>query len=468
MCPTMPTQEATTTEAKPAKKTAKGAASPPRSKKGIVYAEPSAVLRGKHTAEGAMTVDEVKAFIGWTEVTDAATTDYDLIDRYGKKIILANAPSNRPFRLPLAERYANEHVRGKWSFNLESMVADRLGHVQQGQHRCAGFILAEQDREISPHLWGKTPLVLETLLGFGASELADTADTYDTGAKRSLSDVVYRHQDFGKSLTEAQQKSMSKTLAGAIRLVWLRVGGESVSFAPHFPHSEAMDFAKKHPKIVDSVSFITEANADKNITSLISDSYAAALHYLQQSTEHGTEKADEFWTLFASGAGLEADNPILTLRQILTKKGADSGSQRDEIILLVIKAWNAWIAGEKMTNKQLQIKKTKDGDKFVNAEFPQLGGIDCTPPNVDKLVRQQLLILSILKSGPKTYAEISEASGLQVGQISKYTIKESKTGKQFPDSLESKGYVSIEVIEDQPTMFKLTPKGVASLKKAAV
>ena len=109
MCPTMPTTEATTTtEAKPAKKTAKGAASsPPRSKKGIVYAEPSAVLRGKHTAEGAMTVDEVKAFIGWTEVTDASTHEYDLIDRYGKKIVLVNAPSNRPFRMPLAERYAN-------------------------------------------------------------------------------------------------------------------------------------------------------------------------------------------------------------------------------------------------------------------------------------------------------------------------------------------------------------------------
>lgn len=464
MCPTMPTTEAKTEEAKPTKKTVKGAtSSPPRSKKGIVYAEPSAVLRGKHTAEGAMTVDEVKAFIGWTEVTDASTSDYDLIDRYGKKIVLANAPSNRPFRMPLAERYANEHVRGKWSFNLESMVADRLGHVQQGQHRCAGFILAEQDREISPHLWGKTPLVLETLLGFGASELADTADTYDTGAKRTLADVIYRHQDFGKSLTESQQNKLSKILSVALKLVWLRVGGETVSFAPHFPHSEAMDFGKKHPKLVDSVSFVVEA--DVGGTTLITPGYAAGLHYLMQCTEHGQEKADEFWTLFTSGAGLEADNPILTLRQILTKKGADSGSQRDEIILLVIKAWNAWVAGEKMTNKQLQIKKTKDGDKFVNAEFPQLGGIDCTPPNVDKLVKPQLLILSILKSGAKTYAEISEASGLQVGQISKYTIKESKTGKQFPDSLESKGYVSIEVIEDQPTMFKLTAKGTASLKK---
>lgn len=432
-------------------------------KRGVKYAEPSAVLRGSHVPDGPLTVSEAKDLIGWTEVD--SKEEYALKDLYGKCVVLANSPTNRPFRLSLAERYANEMLRGKWAFNLESIVVDRLGHVQQGQHRLAGFIIAEQEREISPQQWGSKELVLETLLGFGASEAAETADTYDTGTKRSLTDVIYRRQEFGSELTEAQQKSLAKVLSGALRLVWLRVGGESISFAPHFPHSEATEFYKQHPDIMDSVKTIVELDKDKGISSLISDSYAAALHYLMAHAKSKTA-AKEFWKLFASGAGLEEGNPILTLRNMLQKKSASGGSDRDQIVSLVVKAFLAYVAGEKnVTTKTLAIKKRKEGDSFVADEWPQLGGLDSTPPNVSKLTKGQQLLMSLLKSGPKNYAELHEASGLQIGQLGKMLMKETKQGKEYPDSLESKGFVKVQKLEEQPITFSLTTLGTNYFKK---
>lgn len=431
----------------------------------VKYPVPTATLRGKHTPEGALTVEEAKELIGW-HVAEPGEY-YSLTDRFGKQIVLGNSPSNRPFRLPLAERYCSEHIRGTWAFNLESIVFDRLGHVQQGQHRLVGFILAEQDRSISPHLHGKDPLVFETLLGFGASEAPETADTYDTGTTRSLQDVIYRHQEFGSDIDDAASEKLAKVEAGALRLVWLRVGGETVSFAPHFPHSEAMQFKREHPKLLKSVIKIHELDksTDKGISSLISPAYASGLHYLMTTTEAGKDKADEFWELFSTGAEMATGNPVLTLRQMLTKQSAGSGGQRDEIIMLVIKAFNAWVAGETYNPKQLAIKKTKQGERFINAEHPQLGGIDCTPPNVDRLSKPQLLLISLLRNGTKTYAQLAEGSGMQVGQMSKYLIKETKTGKVYEDSLEAKGFVEQFDEEDQPIQFKLTAKGLASLKK---
>ncbi len=81
--------------------------------------------------------------------------------------------------------------------------------------------------------------------------------------------------------------------------------------------------------------------------------------------------------MFASGAGLEEDDPILTLRQALTKMRAGSGAERTDIVGLVVKAWNAWVADKKLNATQLKLKRTKNDDgAFVTAEFPCLGGID--------------------------------------------------------------------------------------------
>ena len=46
-------------------------------------------------------------------------------------------------------------------------------------------------------------------------------------------------------MSDKNQKKVALVLSGAIRLVWLRTGGKQLSFATHFPHSEALEFFKE-------------------------------------------------------------------------------------------------------------------------------------------------------------------------------------------------------------------------------
>ncbi len=344
----------------------------------VVYNDITQELRKKSTGN-PWTVAEAKKLIGWTEVADDDPRAL-FKDHFGKKIWLANRSSQRPFKMPLAERYESEHLREKWKLNLEPIVADKFGDLQQGQHRSVGFILAEQTRSLDPDKWGTEELVYETSLGFGIEADHETSDTFDNHSKRSLGDVMYRRQDFWNA-PDAVQKKIARILAGAIRLVWIRAGGKLNNFASWFPHSEATEFYGKHPGILEAVVKIMKLDEQGNISALLTVPNVAGLLYLMQQTEHA-DKAEYFWQLFASGVGLEENDPILTLRNILTEQIATgSGGQREGTIYLVVKAWNAWVKDEKLTKKELKLKRTRveapNGmTKFILAEFPCMGGID--------------------------------------------------------------------------------------------
>ena len=439
-----------------------------------VYPKVYAVLRAKHTKEKPLRSDECRRLIGWTDEPEDEDwgNEFTLKDLYGRKVRLQNNPTNRPFKQPLADRYTNEHLRGKWSLNLETIVISKEGNVLQGQHRLVGFILAEQMREINPKRWGKSPLEFEVLMGFGVSSLPENANTYDLGAKRSLGDVLYRQHEFGKKVSDKEQRRITTILSGAIRLVWLRSGGKQISFAPHFPHSEAIEFYEKHPHILQAVEKITslengEEGNEKRISPLISLSYAAALLYLMGKATD-TKKASEFWEAFASGEGLTKGSAILSLRQSLIRMDASSGSKRDEIVGTVIKSWLLWSSDKAGASKDIRVARKKVGDRIVMAEFPRIGGID-SPVEVEvMLTLNQLVILNTLhesKEKELTYKHLQEELGLQVGTLATAITAETRQGKTNPHSLESRGLLTINEYEPQegekvsPLYFQLTAKG---------
>ncbi len=438
------------------KKVVKKKTAPVKTRREIKHPNVVSVLRAKHTKEGPLTSDNCENLIGWVEehVDEDWKQDFVLKDLFGKKIRLTNNSTNRPFKRSLADRYANEHLRGKWRLNLETIVISNMGQVLQGQHRFVGFILAEQMRKIDTKKWGSTPLSYEVLLGYGVPNNLETADTFDLGSKRSLSDVLYRRQKFGKSVTDKQQRKISQVLAGAVRLVWLRCGGKQVSFAPHFPHTEAVEFYGKHPAIIEAVGTIValddgDEGNEKSISSLISLSYASALYYLMR--EVNSEKADLFWSRFSTAEDLKKGSPILSLRNLLIKSDASSGGKRDEIIGAVIKSWLLFIKNKNGMAKDIKVAKRKDGDRFILAEFPRIGGLDSDVDIKVELTQHQLVILSILKKEKKeiTYKHLTEATGLQLGTLSNALMEETKAGKQNPHSLASRGLVRVNQYEPQ-------------------
>ena len=446
---------------------------PPVSKP-VVYPEVKLVVRAEGYPSGPITVEEAKNLIGWREEPPGAGwKDYDLKDRNGNKIRLERNPTNRPLRLNLALRWMSEMIRGKWALNLETIVFDRFGHVRQGQHRLVGFILADQERELDPLKYGSKELTLCTGLGVGVDPSPEVADTYDTGGGRKLGDVIFQRHKFKGS--EEDQEKVSKYLAGAIRLVWLRTGGKTVSSAPHFPHSEAMEFLKSHPKLYDAVSDIESINGkDGLLTPLITLPYASALYYLQSTISGVTsEQVKEFWHSLATGEGLTKGSPILTLRQTLTKMGQSGAKERDALVGAVVKAWIAWIEGKTTTPKDLELKQRKDDSgKLITAEYPQMGGLDTTPEPPLVLERGQKKVVYALGSKTLPLSKIKELTGLQSGQITRMILAANRKGKENPDSLESLGIVAVSLEESEEgkkpnTVVKLTPKGLKLLKGKA-
>jgi hypothetical protein len=394
-----------------------------------VYKEVTATVR---QGKNALTVEEAMELIGWTPVDEG---EFHLRDIHGVKVFLKNNATNRPFRDGLAKRYASEILRNKWKLNGETMVFDWFGDAQSCQHRLVAFILAEQMRredvgkkgggqgwkDKCKVYWGHGgPLTMEVILVRGINPSPEVIDTLDLGQKRTLGDLFYREERFaGPSSVEEEKQNgkqmatprvststrrqLCNILANATRLVWLRAGGKSISDAPHFPHSEALDFINAHKRIEDCILYIWGleggmGKGGKHISRFLSLGYAAGLLYLMSTSttepddfvEKGVEaldfklekKAKEFWAKVASGAKLETGDPILVLREALPKVDAGSGLGRDEIVGMVIKAFNLWVDGQKkVQDKDVAMKKrTDDLDRPKLAEEPRLGGIDVAGP----------------------------------------------------------------------------------------
>ncbi len=388
--------------------------------------KPYAELRAEGEDKGPITFDEAKELIGWREegADENWGTEFALKDMYGKKIRLLNNPTNRPLKLAIGKRYASEFLRRVWRLNLETIVFGLSGNVRDGQHRLVGFILAEQMRQLDPKQWGEDPLTMEVLLGFNVSDDKETADSYDKGQSRSLDDVIYRHEDFSQKTTDKEQRKISKTLSGALRMTWIRCGGLTVSSAPHFPHSEAMEFYEKHKGIMKSVKKIIsldspqdEEGSTKLISSILSLGYASSLHYLMSKVD--SDKANEFWASLASGEGLSKGSPILSLRRYLMKSVAGSGAQRDAIYGACVKAWNFYLEGSKAETKDIQVKRKKKGEKFVLAEIPRIGGLDVDKEAPQRpSLRQQRIIKGLKELGKEvTYEALAEATDAKQSSI---------------------------------------------------
>ena len=354
----------------------------------------------KATVREDFSADDAKKLLGWEEEKEGQDFGDKFDLKIGKrKVRLTNNPSNRPYRPALGKRYANEILRKKWKLNGETIISDSKEHIQSGQHRLVGLVLAEEERKAHPKVvadrfgW-RGPITIPVILVSGISNHPSVVDTLDLGQKRSLGDVIYRRHEFrtGKELSPGDVKKLSNILSVAIRLVWLRAGGKTVSDAKHFPHSEALDFLGQHPKLVDAVSFIyseDQSDEGQRIRSKISLGYAAALLYLAGTSSTDLEKAEEpdtklwgkseeFWVLFASEAGLADGHPALALSKALRKVDASGAMGRDEVVGLAVKAINAFFDGSKLDAKTIRMKRVTNPDtgKRELGEEPRLGGYD--------------------------------------------------------------------------------------------
>lgn len=234
----------------------------------------------------------------------------------------------------LSERHVNRLARdmanGVFVYNGDNIRFASDGTLLDGQHRLAAIV--------------KSDVALD--LGVVWNLPNSTQDTMDDGRKRTMANVLELSGEGYKA----------KTVASILRrLVMLERGSlRNTGFAP--TKREMQAYLDAHPDVQDSAAMAEHVRNGQAVRCAASTLGLA--HYLFAQKDRAA--ANEFFTLLRTGAGLEAGNPILVLRNRLSIEGSTRlASEQPEVLAWFIKAWNAWRQG-----KRIKILRHKAGEAF--------------------------------------------------------------------------------------------------------
>lgn len=390
---------------------ANGAKAPRKRKGGVKYPE---LEVEKRRGEEAIPVEESQDLLGWTVV--GKDDEYHVEDVEGNYVFCKNITRNRPLYPSKVAELKQSLLRNRWYFNGESIIVDRLGGVQNGQHTLIAHVLAEQER-VGPqaHYWAsyhKGPILLEKVLVKGISEEDKVVNTIDTAKGRSLSDVIYRG-DYFRDLPPTERRVAARAADHCVRLLWQRTGVDVMggAFSPRKTFTESLDFIDRHPRIVKAVIHIIQEDKEKKVVSedgseegngiskpisaYYGKGYAAALLYLMgcsasdgdayRNEDPPNEKvldwsnwtrACEFWVAFATHSAELAE-----LRDYISQLTND-GRPLVEKTSAIIQAWEAFLSEKRVTKATVRLKYLKDekGADVLVKPIPELQGIDLGEP----------------------------------------------------------------------------------------
>ena len=171
----------------------------------------------------------------------------------------------------------------------------------------------------------------------------------DTGKARSMADLL-------RMKGEVNVAMVSGTLR---QLLKYRQSGELGQKGLEPSHFEMLELLEKEPVVRDVINAVGEL---RHIRLGVGPSMWGALWIL--FGEQDENDADEFIELMKTGEGLQNGSPILALRKALLNMQYPRPPRHNAA--LVIKAWNAWRAGE-----EIQTISWKAGGKSPEA-FPQI------------------------------------------------------------------------------------------------
>ena len=392
---------------------------PPSPKPAAAAAPYPAPYVEQYTADselGPMTPDRMAELMGWCYEGDPRWSKDNVLlkDEDGKKVCCANNAGNRPYDEKRARALAQDILRRNWKFNGESMIISRTGRTLSMQHRGTALLLAEQMRtgpnaSFWEEVWGEGPVTIECVVVYGVSDDPEVVRTLDNTMPRTLTDVLYTDSVFS-DLRGKERVAACRALEYATARLWKRTGHAASRRTPFMTHSEALEFIGRHERIKRAVKHVLEeARGSKNLEKFTTLGVAAAMLYMMgcsastseadayhhqrregEASEVGLdwtfwEKACEFWTKLVGGHPelLEVRHAVAALHGV---DGTGEGT-RAEKEAIVVKAWNHWSAGGKLTKKALELpRKPADEDGYRaldEVRVPGLGGIDLGHPDAE-------------------------------------------------------------------------------------
>jgi len=229
---------------------------------------------------------------------------------------LARNKRNRHLAPWLVDRYAKAMGRGEWRLNGDPIRFDEVGDLLDGQHRLAAIV--------------KSGITVESVVLRGIPAI--TQDTMDTGRKRTIADVLALRGEAHAIPLAAALNTLHKLETDAWR----------ANATP--TAQQALALLNSHPGLRASVP-VGERTA-RRVPGL-AGGITAALHYHFSGIDDAAEAdAKDFFERLASGADLDEDSPILTLRRTFGRLHAERGhASAVRMTALVILAWNAYRDG---------------------------------------------------------------------------------------------------------------------------
>lgn len=373
--------------------------------------------KGKYWPGGPVTHEDCMRLLGWEEIDKemsvdeaaAAGCNLDLKKLTGRNIILKNNARNRFLTPSWLLTLRQEHLNGRWYLNGDSIVIGEHGQVLSGQNRMIGLVLAyyewengkrkEHWREIH-----KTPPVMETLIAFGVPESDDVFRTLNAVLPNTVAQVVYR-SDYLKGRKAADRRYIGKIAEHAVTLLWHRTGVVDDKQVGKLTNSEAMDFIRRHPRLMEVIDFVWGSIGKGEIAGRLRVGYATGLVYLMATSASdpndyvqadapnmrseaklsfdNMEKAKDFWRkLFkekGTGPMAEVRKAMITMSSDATpdNKGYWATSRLNRVYAVLCRAWEGYLAGEKLTADYLKLKHhtDKDGITKLVGTFT-FGGVD--------------------------------------------------------------------------------------------
>lgn len=238
---------------------------------------------------------------------------------------------NRPLRPGVVEKYARDMLGGLWEKNAQPVTIDWNDAIHNGQHRLFAVVMAG---ETNPKI--QVPLIVLTGLD------PDSVLTVDAGAPRNFGDY--------KKLTGGDAIKNVNNYSAALRLIhWYENRWPAVRLssgrdsAP--THHELREIERRYPHLSECVNTVQAKNgALRHIMNPTMLGFLYGVIYPSHPNE-GYHWLSTMWT----NEG-DPNNPAISLRSQFTRaRLAHRSLDRSTVMCFIIKSWNAFALGEKLT-----------------------------------------------------------------------------------------------------------------------
>lgn len=239
---------------------------------------------------------------------------------------------NRKLREQHVDMLAGAMLRGEWKMNGDAIRFDTEGTLLDGQHRLWAVIKASTE---------KPDITIDTVVIFNLP--TETQETMDTGARRSLADIL-----------SLRGEKSTANLAATIQRVYLTQKGEQALRWPaghRLTPPQALAFLEANPSLREVVRIGQRFRNHIPVSAAI----IATCVWQFDQIDHNDSLA--FWNAVAVPEKLDRYDPRFVLHRTLAKnQTATRKLDTMTIQAFIIKAWNAFREG-----RQIQLLSWKAG-----------------------------------------------------------------------------------------------------------